>query len=122
MGPQRSPEQPLRRAQARVVIELEVAQRQQIPARVVVLVRILGLGTSKPKLELVDVTRVGAQRLAGRRVAVELEPVAERAEQLELEFTQRASDALRSGQLREAATIAGKDVGIRIAAGGEPQQ
>src|SRR5688572_55483 len=119
---ERPPEQPLRRAQARVVVELEIAQRQQVPARILILVGIRPLGTSKPKLELVDVTRVRAQRLAGRRIAVELEPVTERAEQLELELAQSASDALRTAELREAATIAGKGVGIRIAARREPQQ
>src|SRR5262245_43847430 len=119
---QHSPEQPLRRAQARVVIELEIAQRQQVLTRIVVLVLVFGLDTAKTLLELVHVTRVGAQRLAGCRVSVELEPVTESAEQRELEYPQRAGDALCSGELREAATIAGKDVGVRIATGGEAQQ
>src|SRR5688572_10802190 len=93
MGLERSPEQPLRSAQACVIFEVEVPQRQQVAARVEVFARVSKLRTAKPLLELVDVARVCAQRLAGRRLAVELEPVAERAEQLELEFAQHAGGA-----------------------------
>src|SRR6185503_8013118 len=90
---QRAPEQPLRRAQARLVVERAIAQRQQVSAGIVVLVR--GLGSAEPLLELIHVIQVGAQRLSARRASVEL---------------------------REAATITGKNAGIRVAARGQPQQ
>ena len=73
-------------------------------------------------LELEHVAQVRAQRLAGRRVHVELEAVAERVQQMQLENPQGSRDVRASGQLREAATIAGKNLRIRVAARREPQQ
>jgi hypothetical protein len=78
MQSQRSPEQALRRTQASVVLEFEISQRQQVSPWVAILIRVAGLGAAKPLLELVDVAQVRTQRLTGRRIALELEPVAER--------------------------------------------
>src|ERR1044071_4708424 len=99
-----------------------LAQRDQLAPHVELVVGRGVADRSRARFELEDVRRVAAQREAGVRLGVELEAVPERAQQVELEKTQRPRDARALGQLREAATIAGKDLGIRIAARGETQQ
>jgi len=80
------------------------------------------LAAAQPLFELVHVVRVLMQRFTRGRVAAKLEPITESTEQLELEEPQRASEVRGSGQLREAATITGKNLGVRVAPRREAQQ
>src|SRR5262249_32268085 len=73
-------------------------------------------------LGLVRVAALDPQRLAGCSFRIELEPVAERLEQAHLENTHRPRDMRAVRQLREAATIAGKNRGVRIVPPPEPEQ
>ena len=121
-SPQDPAEQPLGRAQATLVFQRLLAQRDQIASGVHVGVRIVDLGGARPVLELEHVTQVRTQRLPGCRVRIELEAVAQRVQQVQLENPQRSRNVRAASQLREAATIAGKNLRIGVATRREPQQ
>src|SRR5512143_237861 len=122
MRAQYTAEQPLRGTQTPVVFEPALAQRDQIAPDEDVCIGFRVRGATHALLELEHIPRSGLERLAARCVAVELDAVTERVQEAKLENAQRPRHDFGFGQLREAATIAGKNLGVGIATDREPEQ